>query len=285
MRRSILRQAAVFHAVANSGSIAGAAARIGKSAPAIHHDLKCLEREMGRPLFTRVGRSLRLTPGARKLHEGIARNLDEIERSLERFARASETVDMLRLAAVSGFARYRLAPRLFARAGADPVELTLGTHDQVIEALADGRAEAGITYKPVTALPIVARRLADEEYVLIGPLEARSVSAFAAVEALSFVTYDEYEYVFAHWFETLFGRQPRRLRRTDHASELEEALESVAAGRGATITPADAWRNGPWRERCRVLQDGPAVRNALYVLRLADGPRDAADIVMEMFST
>jgi DNA-binding transcriptional LysR family regulator len=285
MRRALLRQIAVFQAVASTGSIAAAAERIGKSAPAVHHDLKGLQKEVGGPLFDRVGRGLRLTPAAHLLYERLGRNLDEMERALERFARGRETDLVVRVAAVSGFARYRLAPALFAQAGAAAVELILGSHDQVIDALISERADVAITYRPVTAVPIVATSFASEDYVLIGPIEMDAPTDFAAVENLSFVTYDEYEYVFARWFDGRFGRQPRRLRRADHSSELEEALASVAAGRGVTITPADAWREGPWFGRCRqYFSDGPPVSNALYLLTMAGAAPDSAALLGQILT-
>ena len=283
MQRQILRRAAVFHAIASTGSIAGAAIRVGKSAPAIHHDLKCLEAELGRPLFDRVGRKLRLTPAARHLHEGLSRNLDEIERALTLFADSPEPGQTLRIAAVSGFARYRLAPRLFAKAGARRVELIVGSHEEVIAALLAGRADAAITYKPVVAVPLSATPLAQEDYVLIGSAGAPAVRSLEAIEGLGFVTYDEYEYVFASWFESMFGRQPRRLGRSDHVMELEEALESVASSRGVTITPADAWLAGPWRRRCRNLFPGRRrATNALYLLTLAGAAWPAASWLIDL---
>jgi DNA-binding transcriptional LysR family regulator len=284
MKRATLRQVAVFHAVASGGSIAAAALRLGKSGPAVHHDLKSLERDLGHRLFDRVGRGLRMTGAARRLFEGVSRNLDEIERELARFSRGGGSA--LRVGTVSGFGRYRLSPLLFRRASAQEIELLMGTHDQILEALVAGRIDVGVTYKPVTAIPIVARPLADEQCMLLGPASmVHPPLTIEALEGLPFVTYDEYEYVFALWFQGVFGRQPGRLRRSDHSSELEEALESVAAGRGVTIAPADAWRQGPWKERCRDLgPDAPAITNALYVLSLAGSPTEAADRILEMFA-
>ena len=283
MNRVTLRQIAVFHAVASSGSIAAAALRLGKSGPAVHHDLKSMERDLGQKLFDRVGRGLRMTGGARQLFDGVSRNLDEIERELARFSKGGDSA--LRIGTVSGFGRYRLAPILFRRSSAREVELVTGTHDQILEALVAGRVDAAITYRPVTAIPIVARPLAEEEYVLIGPSgTTEAADTLEAVERLSFVTYDEYEYVFAQWFQGAFDAQPGRLRRSDHTSELEEALESVAARRGVTVTPADAWRRGPWKRRCRDLRPGSRpITNRLYVLALAGGPMTAAELISGMF--
>ena len=278
----MLRRAAVFHAVATCGSISKAAHRLGRSSPALHHDLKCLERELGRPLFERAGRSLRLSPGARRLFESVARNLGDIERELEWFSRTGVSGEVLRIAAVSGFARYRLAPALFSRADACQLELITGSHEQVVYALTSGRADVAITYKPVTAVPIVAQSFAEEEYVLLGPRDSPTLSSLQAVEELSFVTYDEYEYVFAHWFKEAFDRQPGRLRRADHTTELEEAIESVAAGRGVTVVPADAWRNGPWLSRCADLLTGERrVSNALYLLVLSGATQTTASLLRE----
>jgi len=148
MRHADLRRAAVFHAVAAAGGIAAASARLGKSPPAIHHDLKRFEAEIGRPLFERVGRNLRLTAAGQALFETVGRALDEVERTRERLSREDPALRPLRLATVSAFGRYRLAPRLYARLPRErPVELVFGTHEAVLEAVASGAVDLGVTYR------------------------------------------------------------------------------------------------------------------------------------------
>lgn len=132
-------------------------------------------------------------------------------------------------------------------------------HDALIATLAKGEIDLAVTYRPVVAATFEASIVASEELVLVG---ADGADPLAAVRngVLRFVTYDEYDYVFARWFAEALGGQPPRLPRHDHFDELEEALASVAAGRGATIAPADA---------CRAFGlsfCGPPCSNAIYLV-------------------
>ena len=234
-----LRRAAVFHAVARAGGIAAAARAIGKSAPAVHADLRRFERDVGVTLMERSGRALRLTPQGRVLYDTIGRALDEIDRVRVYLNRDDGFVTPIRIGAVTGFGRYRLAPLLFGKAaGARPILFRTGSHDDLVAALLAGEIDLAVTYRMVTAVPVESLELADEEAVLVGA--SGDLDRIDAIERLRFVTYDEYDYVFGHWFGRVFGRQPASLIRHDHCTELEEALISVRAGRGATIAPLDA---------------------------------------------
>ncbi len=235
-----LRRAAVFHAVARAGGIAAAARAIGKSAPAVHGDLRRFERDVGVTLMERSGRALRLTPQGRALYETIARALDEIGRVREHLRRPEPSLLPLRIGAVTGFGRYRLASRLFAAIDeARPLTLITGSHDELLDALAMGRVDFAITYRAVVSAPIDSIAVAEEALVLVGAGAEAAVS-LPEIERLRFVTYEEHDYVFGRWFAALFARQPDALDRHDHCTELEEALASVRAGRGATIAPLDA---------------------------------------------
>jgi DNA-binding transcriptional LysR family regulator len=96
-----------------------------------------------------------------------------------------------------------------------------------------------LTYRPVTKVPIESVYVAEEELVLVGATAGVPLP-IDQLEACRWVTYEEYDYVFARWFAGVHGRQPRSLLRHDHFDELEEALSSVKLGRGMTIAPTDA---------------------------------------------
>lgn len=265
-----LRRAAVFRAVAAHGGINAAARALGKSPPAVHHDLQRFQAGVAAPLFQRVGRRLVLTPAGRALNEAIARALDDMERTLARLQQDAPEALPLRIGCVSGFGRYRLAPRLLASLPPTrPLELQFGAHDDVLARVLRNDLDFGVTYRPVVAAPVASTPLAEEELVLAAPA-GRAPPGVDEVAGLPFVTYDEYEYVFGRWFEAVLGRQPAPLRRLDHASELEEAVASVAAGRGCTIAPFDAL--APWRDHVQAVRPGPArCANTLHLLALGDG--------------
>jgi len=236
-----LRRAAVFHAVAAAGGIAAAARIIGKSPPAVHADLRRFERDVGVPLIERAGRGLRLTPKGRLMFETVGAALDAIERTRSAVAGPDPLAEPLRLGAVTGFGRYRLAPRLLPSwPQARSLRLRTGRHDDLLALLLAGEIDFAVTYRPVVAAPIDSIEVAKEDLVLVAAAPDAGIADAALAGKLPFVTYDEYEYVFARWFAEAQGRQPTTLRRHDHFDELEEALASVAAGRGVTIAPADA---------------------------------------------
>jgi DNA-binding transcriptional LysR family regulator len=236
-----LRRAATFHAVARSGGIAAAARLEGRSPPAIHAELRRFERDAGVALTERVGRRLRLTPEGRVLFAAVDRALAEVERA-SRSVRAGGAAEVpLRIGCVTAFCRYRFAPALFGAASRDrSIQLRTDSHDNLLEALLGGEIDFAITYRPMIAAPIESRVVSEERLWLVGAVEGEPTPETLASEPC--VAYEEYEYVFARWFQEAFGRQAAALRPIDHTSELEEALLAVAAGRGFTIAPAEAAR-------------------------------------------
>lgn len=285
MRRDLLRQLGAFHAVGADGTITAAAQRLGKSPPAVHHDISRLEQRLGQKLFRKNGRRLQLTLESRQLHVEVGRLLSSLERELDRFSRAALAGLTLRVGVVTGFGRYRLAPLLFKHAGDQQIELTTGSHDEIVSLLLGGNLDVGVTYKPVVATPVECEPIANEQIVLVAPADSQPVEfGLATVERMSFVTYDEFEYVFGAWFSAALGGQPRRVRRSDHTTELEEALECVANGRGVTIIPADAWLNGPWRSRCRsMFASAPEVWNELFMLSIPGEEPAATSFIRGLF--
>lgn len=239
MDSSALRRIAVFHAVGLCGGITAAGERLGKTASAVHADLRRFERDVGLPLTERVGRGLRLTAQGRELFAAAGRALAELDRACASARDAAPASTPMRLGVVTGFGRYRLAPRLLKRLPLD-VRLTLhtNTHDALLNALGDNQIDLALTYRPVMAAPFQTIKVASERIGLVGS-EPRDLGEAVQGRA-RFVTYDEYEYVFGRWFADAVGAQPSLLRRHDHFTELEEALASVAAGRGVTVAPLDA---------------------------------------------
>lgn len=240
MDSGLLRRAAVFHAVGLAGGITAAGERLGKSPPTVHADLRRFERDMGIRLTERVGRALRLTPAGRRIFEAVGSALADLDRLCTSGHDAASMLLPMRLGTVTGFGRYRLVPNLMRQLPREQrLILRTDTHDAILDAVGRGEIDCALTYRPVVAAPLKTLMVATETLILVGARDEAEV-ADASAGRLPFITYDEYEYVFGRWFADAVGSQPPLLRRHDHFSELEEALASVAAGRGATIAPADA---------------------------------------------
>jgi DNA-binding transcriptional LysR family regulator len=253
-----------FLAVTRYGGISAAARALGKAPSVIHYDLKKLQDRLSITLFERVGRRLVLTAAGLALRNTVQRALDDIRLAESRIKSGAQTYP-LRIASVSGFGRYRFSPRLLCEAPSDrTLHITFGTHDDVLASIIAGDVEYGLTYRKVESPLLQSVEVATEELVLLGSIDAHFTPE--AIDDLLWVTYDEYDYVFALWFETILQGQPARLKRIDHFTELEEALASVAAKRGFTIAPKDAWINGMYSAQLTSFKDSGRCNNRIYLL-------------------
>jgi len=71
-----------FLAVADGSTVTDTAAHLHRTQPAVSRALARLEREVGTPLFQRVGRGLSLTPAGRELSRHARDTLDAYERGV-----------------------------------------------------------------------------------------------------------------------------------------------------------------------------------------------------------
>ncbi|RSS61339.1 LysR family transcriptional regulator [Streptomyces sp. WAC06614] len=84
------RHIRTFHEVVTSGSYSAAARILGYTQPAITQQMKALERAVGTPLFTRVGRRMQLTEAGTSLArhaETILGSLTEAQAQMKAYAR------------------------------------------------------------------------------------------------------------------------------------------------------------------------------------------------------
>ncbi|TWI06314.1 DNA-binding transcriptional LysR family regulator [Luteimonas cucumeris] len=246
------KRLSVFRTVVASGGVIAAARELHKSPSAVTYDLQRLERLLGAKLFRKSGRRLALTPRGQALAASIERAYLDLQHAWESLGEA-DGQEPLRIACVSGFGRYRLVPRLMQLLPRDrPVEVLFRTASGVQALLETGRVALGVSYRPLVTSGIASVPLGEEELALVGPKSRRATPAPEAIPKLPFVTYEEFEYVFFRWFETHRIPLPQPWNRGDHFDELEEALESVANGRGWCVVPLDSALGRAYRSRLRV---------------------------------
>jgi len=73
------RHVQMFHEVVRSGSYSAAARNLGYTQPAVSQQMRALERRVGTPLFTRVGRTFRLTEAGELLARHAVDILDGLD--------------------------------------------------------------------------------------------------------------------------------------------------------------------------------------------------------------
>ncbi|QIP83600.1 LysR family transcriptional regulator [Streptomyces sp. Tu 2975] len=77
------RHIKTFHEVVRTGSYSAAARALGYTQPAVTQQMKALERDVGSPLFVRVGRGMRLTEAGEALSRHATAILDSMSAAQE----------------------------------------------------------------------------------------------------------------------------------------------------------------------------------------------------------
>jgi DNA-binding transcriptional LysR family regulator len=140
-----------FLAIYRTGSVSAGAERRGLSQPAASQQLASLERQIGRPLFTRTPRGVEPTRRGRELHAQVADSLDRLEQVLVGLdgGPGPEPDPVLQLGASAEYFAATVVPRLrpdgpalVARFGPDHENLALldrGELDLAVTSVTPGR--------------------------------------------------------------------------------------------------------------------------------------------------
>ncbi|VVE34332.1 LysR family transcriptional regulator [Pandoraea capi] len=150
-----LRQFRYFVAVAEERHFGRAAQRLSMTQPPLSQQIRALEASLGAPLFVRTNRSVELTAVGRQLLPEVRRILADAD-ALPALAQglAHGEVGTLSLGFVST-ADYGILPPLLREFGERyprvRLQLLEATSDVQVEALMDGRIDAGLFIPPVPA--------------------------------------------------------------------------------------------------------------------------------------
>lgn len=151
-----LHQLRYFVAVADLGNFTRAAERCLVAQPSLSQQIQKLERELGRPLFERLGRSVRLTEAGRMLYAHAVSILASVEDARRRVSEESGTGRVV-VGAIPTVAPYLLPP-LIQRFKQDCPEAEITVHEDLTEHVVQEslRGELDVA---VVALPIDEERL------------------------------------------------------------------------------------------------------------------------------
>jgi DNA-binding transcriptional LysR family regulator len=246
-----LRALECLVAVAASGSITQAAARLHSSQPAVSHQLAALEREAGTALLRREARGVKLTPAGRAAVAEARRAVDAAAAAI-RSARAvgSATGGTLRLGCAQSLVSV-LAPVIHdwhRRYPEVAIAVRESTSAQELHALIDSD-EADVVLMPGALVPerFTSTVVGDEEVVVVTPadhpLAHRPAVRMPELDGVRLVHYAP-ENGLSSWLDRAFsaaGIQPETVMRTAVTSS---APQLAAAGLGVAVCPISAISDG-----------------------------------------
>lgn len=168
-----LHQLRYFVAVADNQSFTRAAEKCLVAQPSLSQQIGKLERELGQPLFDRLGRSVKLTEAGRAMYDraaSILRSVEAISESVNEATSAGRGT--ITIGAIPTIAPYLLPPLIKRFAKRYPEasiamneDLTAGTERRCIE----GDIDLGIIATPVTHDALESEMLCTEELMLAVP--------------------------------------------------------------------------------------------------------------------
>jgi len=163
-----LESLAAFSAIAQAGSITGAARRLAVSKSVISERLTELERVVGSTLIRRTTRSLSLTDDGKMFHERARQILRDVENAASEFTERRGTLTgPLRISAPVSFGTLHLGQALFGFLARYPgIELTLELDDRFVDILGEGY-DAIVRHGPVNDARIIVKRLSTSRRVLV----------------------------------------------------------------------------------------------------------------------
>lgn len=238
-------------AVADTGSIAGAAATVGCSAAAASQQLAVLEREARAQLLERSARSVRLSNAGQLLTEHARRIIADLDTAAQAVAAAgSETAALLRIASFATATRRVVAPAMIAMRRRHPlIELTFTEiePEESVPAVAAGQVDVALTHQ-YAGFPGPVSRGLHQQHVFTDPLllavpatpspgeAATELRAYAGADWISGISYQGFQAV-TEMACHVAGFEPRVKSRADTYAVV---LDLVAAGLGVALIPRSA---------------------------------------------
>src|SRR5580704_9331303 len=163
-----LESIAAFSAIAEAGSITGAARRLALSKSVVSERLSELERVVGTTLVRRTTRSLLLTDDGKTFHERAKQILRDVEHAASELTERRGTLTgALRISAPVSFGTLHLGQAFFGFLARYPgIELTLELDDRFVDIHGEGY-DAIVRHGPVDDDRIIVKRLSSSRRVLV----------------------------------------------------------------------------------------------------------------------
>lgn len=242
-----LHQLRYFLAVARTGSFTRAAERERVAQPTLSQQIRKLERELGLPLFERLGRGVRLTPAGQRLlghAQAVLRELTEARHALQAFR--DQVAGALTVGVIPTILPYFLAGRLeqfLRRHPAVEVHVVEEVTDRLLEKLTSGDLDLAIVRLPVRRPHLVCSEILREPLLAALPpghrLEAQTELDPRDLEGERLLVLRD-GHCLRSQVLTLCRRSASRPQDVLETDQLASIAALVASGFGVSVLPAMA---------------------------------------------
>src|SRR5216684_8104300 len=242
-----IRQLRYFSAIVRTGSFTHAAEELGITQPSLSQQIRTLEKQIGNPLFERLGRSIRLTTYGEALRQPAAEILQQVAEAKSSLDHLQEGVrGKLRVGVIPTIMPYLIAPRVGAFSNRFPevdLQFTEDTTPHLVEQLQSGDLDLAVSGLPVRNPDIVCSELTREPLFLAvaeqHPLARESAIDLHSLQNERLLLLKEGHCLRDDVLMTC-TRAKAELRSVFETDQLASIFQLVRAGFGVTVIPAMA---------------------------------------------
>jgi LysR family nitrogen assimilation transcriptional regulator len=239
-----------FMAVAEARSFSRAAAKLYVTQPAVSHQIRRLELELGVRLFLRKPEEVTLTDSGRILRESCVDLFNRLAEAETRVKNAQQSIEgLIRVGCPAGIADGWLVPVLIAFQKRYPkvgYRLFVGGDDRIRRRLHDRQLDLAIVIQGLAEshTRLGQEPIYEEEYILLIPggsgRKRRPPRAEDVVFTRSFVVFEENDYMLRRWLEVNFAERASDVRIGHICNHLPGIIAMVRAGLGMAVLPRHA---------------------------------------------
>ncbi len=236
----------VFMAVYQTGSMTGAAELLHLTQSGVSQHIRALEEDLGRSLFSRIGRKLIPTEIAHQIYPDIETAFVTVTSRLRHVSgKEAEVEGRVRIGMPIEFGINVLVPQLAALGKKHKkmsFELTLDYASELSQDLLKGELDFAfvdetpldrrIDYKPVASEDLLL--CASREYMATRPRVSYTQSYF---ENLEYIDYRGQEPILRRWMLHHLKRKNLRLNVRSHIMDVQGVAKFIACGLGAGVLP------------------------------------------------
>ncbi|TAH46142.1 MAG: LysR family transcriptional regulator [Gammaproteobacteria bacterium] len=239
MERPPLNALQVFVHAARAQNMTRAAERLHLTVSALSHQVRLLEQRLGRALFTRSPRGLKLTGEGALLLERVAPHLDAIDAVLQPLG--ARHGHMLGISALPSLASSWLVPRLPRLVARMPdLEFNLDSSVERVD-FADGRFDGALRYGGGHWEGVIAELLFEEWLTPVASPDLFGKRKPPRLEQLGDWPLLGMDDAWPRWFERHGGKAPKRYVATFSDSETMQRASvegmGISLGRETLIRP------------------------------------------------
>ncbi|MFC6066166.1 LysR family transcriptional regulator [Streptomyces ochraceiscleroticus] len=234
-----------FVTVYRLGSFTKAAQILELSQPAVTHQVRNLEKELGRPLFERLPQGVQPTAAAEALIREVQGPIDALGHAIERHFGDEPAGRPVQIGGPVELMTSRVIPAISDLiADGMQVRLCFGLADDLLASLMDRQLDMVLSTVRPRARGIAATPLVDEEFVLLAseelaeriPRHRLAAEGPTVLEKYPLLSYAEALPIIRRYWLAVFGTLPT-VRPALVVPDLRGALAAVKSSAGISVLP------------------------------------------------